>query len=90
MLLLELTHIDADERMLVVEQERGEGASELRLPHTRRPEEEERTERPIRIGQARSRAAYGVRDGTDRGVLPDHTLVQFVLEPCELGRLRFQ
>ena len=54
-LLHVLAHVDADHRPLVVEQELGERASELGLADPGRPEEQERTDRPVRVGQARAR-----------------------------------
>ena len=44
-------HVDADHRPLVVEQEVGERARELGLADARRPEEEERADRPVGVGQ---------------------------------------
>ena len=55
-LLLVLRHVDADHRLLVVEQELGERARELGLADAGRAEEQEAAERTIRILQAGARA----------------------------------
>ena len=61
-LLLVLRHVDADHRVLVVEQELRERARELRLADAGRPEEDEAAERPVRILQPGARAANRVGD----------------------------
>ena len=60
-LLLVLRHVDAHHRLLVVEQELGERARQLRLADAGRAEEQEAAERPVRILQAGARAADRVR-----------------------------
>ena len=62
-LLLVLRHVDADHRLLVVEQELGERARQLGLADAGRAEEQEAAERPVRILQAGARAADRVGDG---------------------------
>ena len=59
-LLHVLRHVDAHHRPLVVEQELGERARELGLADAGRAEEQERADRPVRIGQTR-RANAGSR-----------------------------
>ena len=49
MLLHVLRHVDADERVLVVEQELGQRLGELGLADAGRPEEHERADRPVGI-----------------------------------------
>ena len=49
--------------VLVVEEELGERACELRLADTRRAEEDERADGPVRVGEPGATAAHGVRDG---------------------------
>src|SRR5439155_1883214 len=58
-LLHVLGHVEADERLLAVEQELGERARELGLPDARGAEEDERADRPVRVldaGTCRSTA----------------------------------
>ena len=50
-LFLVLGHVEPDERLLVVEQERGEGPCELGLTDTGRPEKDERTHRTVGVGK---------------------------------------
>ena len=61
-LLHELAHVEADQVVLAVEQERGKRLAQLGLAHARRAEEQEGAGRPVRIGQARARAPDGVGD----------------------------
>ena len=83
-LLLVLRHVDADHRVLVVEQEFGERARELGLADTGRPEEDEAAERPIRILQAGAGAANRVGHGGDRFVLADDALVEALFHVNQL------
>ncbi len=46
-LLLVLTHVDAHHGAVVIEQEVGQGAGQLGLADARRPEEDERPDRPV-------------------------------------------
>jgi len=62
----------------VVEEEAGELASQLRLTHTGRSEENERADRPPRIFEAGARAPHRLRDDLDRIVLADQARVDFV------------
>ena len=64
-------HVDAHHRVLVVEQEFGQRAGQLRLADAGRPEEQEAADRPVRVLQAGAGAAHGVGDGADRLVLAD-------------------
>src|SRR5215210_293568 len=89
MLLHVLGHVDADHRLFVAEQELGERAGELGLPDARGAQEDERAGRPLRVLQAGPRAADGLRDRLDGGVLPDDALVELVLHAHELLRLGF-
>src|SRR5581483_2138395 len=83
-LLHVLRHVEADEGLLAVEEELGEGARELRLPDARRAEEDERADRPVRILDAGARAEDGTRDRLDRLVLADHALVEVLFQVEEL------
>ena len=75
-LLLVLGHVDADHRLLVVEQELGQRACQLGLADAGRTQEEEAAERPIRILQSGAGAPNRVRHRLDRFVLADDALVQ--------------
>ncbi len=78
-----LAHVDADERPLGVEEERGERLCELGLAHAGRPDEQERPHRTVRVGQPGARAPNGFRDGRYRLVLAHHPLAELVLHPKE-------
>ncbi len=88
-LLHELTHVDADHRLLVVEQEAGERACGLGLADPCRPEEDERADRPIRVLQAGARAAHRVRHHLQRLVLADDALAQLLFHVQQLFLLAF-
>ena len=90
MLLAVLGHVDAHHRAFVVEQITRERARQLRLAHARGSEEDERADRPVRIGEAAARANDRFRDGRDRLVLADDALVQFFVEPQEFAHLALQ
>ena len=77
--LHELAHVDLDERVLAAEHELGERLRELRLADAGGAQEDERADRSLGILQAGARAADGPRDGVDRLLLPDDTLVERVL-----------
>ena len=83
-LLHVLRHVDADHRVLRVEHELGERAGQLGLADAGRAEEQERADRPVRVAQARARAAQGVGDRHDRLVLADDAPVQALLHVHEL------
>ena len=70
-LLHELAHIDADHGVLTSEEEAGQTAGQLRLPHAGWPHEQEAADGPPRVVQARARAADGPRHSADRLVLSD-------------------
>ena len=84
MLLLILRHVDADHRLLVVEQEFGERPREFGLADAGRAEEQEAAERPVRILQPGAGAADRVRHGDDGLVLADDALVQSLFHVNEL------
>ena len=77
-------HVDADHRPLVVEEEVGERAGQLGLADAGGAEEQERPDRPVRVGQAGAAAADGVGHRGDRLVLADHPLVEDLLHADEL------
>ena len=61
---------------LGIEQEFGEGLAELGLADARGAEEQERAVRPVRVREARARAADRVGHQAHRLVLPDHAPAQ--------------
>ena len=89
-LLHVLAHVDPDHRVLVVEQELGQGARQLGLADAGRAEEQERADRPARVLEPGARPADRVGHGLDRLVLADHPLVQPLLHVDELVRLALQ
>src|SRR5690606_35268011 len=71
----------ANERGRVVEQEARQRPGQLGLADSGGAAEDERTDRPRRILEAGARAADRTRDRTDRLVLADDLLVEFLLHP---------
>ncbi|MNM52088.1 hypothetical protein D3C81_631600 [compost metagenome] len=90
MLLHELTHVDAHHRVGRVEQEVSQGLGQLGLAHAGRAEEQERSTRAIRIGQARTRTTHRIGDHADRLFLADHAVVQHVFHAQQLVALAFE
>src|SRR5438093_2704112 len=75
-LLHVLRHVDPHHRALIVEEELGERADQLRLSHPGRAEEEERAERTVGILEPGAGATNRVRHGAHRFVLPHDPLLQ--------------
>ncbi len=69
-------HVETADRLIVVEKEIGQRLGQLRLADARRPEEEEGTDRPIRILQSGARATHGPRNGGNRFRLTDNALTE--------------
>ena len=86
-LLHVLRHVDADQVILGVEQERRQRLAEFRLADARRAEEEEAAVGPVGIGKARARAPDRVRHHAHRLVLADDALVQLLFHVDELVAL---
>ena len=84
-LLHVFAHVDLDERLGVAEHELREGLGEQRLAHARRPGEDERADRTLRILETRAAAADGLRHALDRRILADDLLVEFVFHAHEPG-----
>ena len=84
MLFLVLGHVDAHQRLLVVEEKLGERAGQLGLADAGRPQEQEAAERAVGILQPGARAPDRVRDGVDGLVLADHALVEPLLHVNQL------
>ncbi len=72
MLLHEFAHVDPHHRVRIVEQEFGERLGQLGLADARRPEEQERAQRPVRVLEPGAAAAHRGGDGLDRVGLADH------------------
>ena len=89
-LLAVLRHVDAHHRLLVVEQELGERLGELGLADAGRAEEQERSGRPVGVGDAGARAAHGVGDRLHGLLLPDQALAELGLEVQQLLGLALQ
>ncbi len=86
-LLHELAHVEARQRLLVVEEKLGERLRELGLADAARSEKEERPDRLARIAQSHAAAAHGARDGAHRFALPDDALGEALLHLEELVAL---
>ena len=84
MLLLVLAHVDTHQRLLIVEQELGQGARRLGLADAGRAKEQERAKRPIRILQAGARGAHGVGHGQNGLLLADDALAEALFHGDEL------
>ena len=74
-----LGHVDADQRVLVAEQELGQRLGQLGLADAGRAEEDERADGPLGVLEAGARPPHGAGDGVDGLVLADDALVQRVL-----------
>ncbi|MNF70775.1 hypothetical protein D3C84_526990 [compost metagenome] len=90
MLLHELGHVDAHQRLLGIEEEFGQRLAQLGLTHPGRTEEEEGAAGPVRVGQAGAGAAHGVGDRDHCLVLADHPLVQVIFHAQQLLALAFE
>ena len=75
-LLHVLRHVDAHQVVFAVEERLREGLGELGLADARGAQEEERSDRPARILDARARAQHRVGHRLHRLVLADDALVQ--------------
>src|SRR6266853_1707883 len=87
MFLHEFGHIDTDQVILRIEQERRKRLTQLGLPHPRGSEEKERSVGFVRVGKPRARTADRVCDEAYRLVLADHALVQLFLHRKQLVAL---
>mmetsp|Transcript_58070 Transcript_58070/g.165337 ORF Transcript_58070/g.165337 Transcript_58070/m.165337 type:complete len:424 (-) Transcript_58070:428-1699(-) len=79
-LLHVLAHVDADERVLAVEQPLSQRLRQLRLAHACGPQEQERRARPVRVAHAVARALNRLCHGADGVILADEAIVQLCLE----------
>ena len=79
-LLHVLRHVETDHVRLVVEQACGQRTRQFGLADARRPQEDERTDRALRILEARARPDHGVGDRLHRLVLSDQPPVEHIAE----------
>src|ERR1700730_3670624 len=89
MLLHELRHIEANQRLLRTEQKFREAAGDFRLADAGGAEEEEAANGARRILESGAAAANGARQGGDGFVLADDALVQLGLDAQEFLLLVF-
>src|SRR4051794_15891035 len=85
--VVELAHVDLDERVVLAEQEVRQRLRQLGLTDTGRAGEDERTRRALGVLQTGTRTADRLRDGLDRLFLADDPLVQLVLHAEQTGGL---
>ena len=86
-LLGELRHVHANQRVLIVEQELGQRLGQLGLADAGRAGEDERARRTLRILEAHTSAANRTGQRGNRFVLADDALVQLGLHAEQLLRL---
>ena len=75
-LLHEFTHVDADHRLIIVEQEFRQSLGQLGLAHARWAQEQEAAKRAVRILQAGTRTSHSFGHSLDGLFLPDHALAE--------------
>lgn len=68
----------------IVEQKVGERLGKFRLTHAGRSKEQERSRRAVRIGNARARSAYCIRNSLNSFFLADHTLAEVIFHGQQL------
>src|SRR5581483_760345 len=88
-LLHELRHIEADQRLFGAEHELRQGARDFGFADAGGAEEQERSDGTVRALQAGAAAADGASQGGDCLVLRDDALVQFLFDAQQLLRLFF-
>ena len=79
-LLLILTHINACQHRLVIEEYLGQSLRQLRLPDTCSTEEDEGADRTLRVLEPCTTTADGISHSSDSLLLTDDTLVELFLE----------
>ena len=87
MTLHELTHVEADHGVVIVEEELCQRACQLGLADPGWPEEHEATDRPLRVLESGTCAPNGLGDDLDRLILTNEPLVDLLLHLEELGGL---
>ena len=86
-LLRELGHIELDQRILITEEEFGQGLRELCLTDTGRSGEDEGATGTLRVLQAASSTTNRLGQSLNRCILPDDALVQLVFHLEQLRGL---
>src|SRR5689334_2038689 len=89
MLLHELRHVKADQRLLASKEELSQRARYLCLSHTGRTKEQKRADRPMRTLESGTRAPNRAGESRDRLLLRDNALVQLFFHAQQLLRLLF-
>ena len=87
-LLHEVGHVDANQRVGIAEEELRERLGDQRLAHARGAQEDEGAQRPARGGQPRAGPADCRGDDGDGLLLADDLLVQLLLDVQELLAIR--
>src|SRR5450432_2177247 len=72
MLFHELTHVDANHGVFIVEQKFSQRLAKLRFPNARRAKKYEAADGTIRIAQPSAVSPDGIGDCLDRFILSDH------------------
>jgi len=88
--LLVFAHVDAHQRVLVVEQELGQRLGQLGLADAAGAQEDEAADGSPGILEPAARPAQGIGHGRDRLILADDPLVQLLLHAQQFGRFPFQ
>ena len=84
MLLHVLGHVEADDGVLVVEEEFSQSLGELGLSHAGRPQEHEGSDRTVLFLESGTGASHRIGDGLDGLLLTDDTLDESILHPDQL------
>ena len=84
MTFLIFTHVDPRDHVLVIEQKLRKSFCQFSLTDTGRTHKEERTDRPLLVGQSGPAAADSVSDSLNGLILTYHPLVQFALDAQKL------
>ncbi len=83
-------HVDADHQLFVVEKKFGEGARQLGFADAGWPQENERADGPLGVGQTGAAATHRVRYAGQGIVLANHTLAQAIFHLHQFLRFPFQ
>ena len=86
-LLHVLAHVDAHHVLLIIKERLRQRLGQFRLAHARGAQEQERADRPRRVGDARPRAQDGLRHLFDGLILADDALVQHLVQVQQLFAL---
>ncbi len=83
-------HVETSNRRLVIEQELGQRLVQFGLANTRGPQEQERTDRAVRIFQTRPRPAHSIGHSGQGFILTDHAAAQHIFHAQQLVAFAFQ